>query len=107
MRCLSFFAAIITALSSVGCATTTRERAVSIALEEVAHRKLPLPEIYTVHVGELIAAVEFSPSYKLWRVDLGVPGRKEPLYRLTIHQSKGTVSDFTDCRAQEKPQSAL
>jgi hypothetical protein len=36
-------------------------------------------------------------------VDLGVPGRKEALYRLSIHQIKGTVSDFADDRALKSP----
>ena len=106
MMRVAFVASIIVALSCVGCATT-RERAVAIALEEVANRKRTLPETYTVHVGELIAAVELAPSYKLWRVDLGIPGRKEPLYSVSVHQTKGTVSDFTDHRALEKPKSAL
>ena len=95
-----FFASVFVAIFCVGCATTTRERAVAIALEEVAHRKLPLPETYTVHVGELVEAVQVGPSRTFWRIDLGVPGRKQPLYSMSVDHAKSTVIDFTAYRAR-------
>ena len=100
MARLPLFSTFVVALFCVGCATTTRERAVAIALEEVAHRKLPLPETYTVHVDELVEAPQVGPSSKFWRVELGVPGRKEPLYRMSVHQTKNTVIDFAAYHAR-------
>jgi hypothetical protein len=94
------FATLGVALFSAGCATATRERAVAIALEEVAHRKLPLPETYTVHVGELVEAVQVGPSRMFWRVELGAPGREDPLSTMSIDRTKSTVIVFTAYRAR-------
>jgi hypothetical protein len=82
-----------------GCAAT-RERAIAIAEREVAHRKLPLPENHTVDVSERIFALEVEPSYRIWRIEFHVTGRKDPLYSVWIDQRNGMVEDFTDHRRE-------
>jgi hypothetical protein len=95
-------AAIAIALFCAGCATPTRERAVAIATGEIANRKLPLPEDYTVHIGELVSVSQIEPARRLWKIEFRSAGRAEPLYTVTVDQGHRTVLDFTDHR-RERP----
>jgi hypothetical protein len=76
----------------VGCAAT-RDRAIAIAEGEVAHRKLPLPKSHTVDVSERVVALEVEPSYRIWRIEFRVSGRKDPLYSVSVDQRNGIVED--------------
>lgn len=90
---MKVFTLVVISVLCVGCAAT-RERAVAIAVGEVANRKLPLPPNYTVRVHEGFSFTEFEPSFKLWCVDLGVPDRKEPLYSVWVDQRNGNIRTF-------------
>ena len=94
------FAAIAAALLCAGCAAPTRERAVAIATGEVANRKLPLPENYAIHIGELVSVSAIEPAYKLWKIEFRTARRGEPLYSATVDQRHRTVQDFTDHRGE-------
>jgi hypothetical protein len=102
MRALQYFATVGIAILCTGClAATSRERAVAIATGDLASRKLPLPEDYTVHTGELVEVPELSPSYKLWKIEFSAAERGQPLYTAVVDQRHGTVQDFTDHRREK------
>lgn len=102
MRTLQCFAAIGIAIAFAGClAATSRERAVAIATGDLASRKLPLPEDYTVHTSELVSVSQIEPPEHFWKIEFRRPGRGEPLYAATVDQRHGTVQDFTDHRREK------
>ena len=98
------FAVIALSLGCVSCAVT-QERAVRVALRELADHKVSLPPHYTTRVADWHASVEADPDYELWHVEFGVPGRKEPLYSVSVERRFGTAYGFTDYRTLSKAES--
>jgi hypothetical protein len=102
MRALQWFAAIGIIILYTGClAATSRERAVAIAIGDLASRKLPLPEDYIVHIDERVSVSQIEPAEYFWKVEFRRAGRGEPLYTATVDQRRGTVQDFTDHRREK------
>ena len=102
MRALQCFAAIGLVILCAGClAATSRERAVAIVTGDVASRKLPLPEDYTVQTSELVSVSQIALPEYFWKVEFRRTGRGEPLYSATVDQRRGTVQDFTDHRREK------
>ena len=81
----------------LGCAVT-RERAGAIAERELARRKVPLPDNYTVRVVEGFSIPEGKRSATLWVVHVPAPHRKDWLYSLEIDPRSGAVTSFSDSR---------
>jgi hypothetical protein len=81
-----------------GCASVSRDQALSTAKGELTRRHCLLPPNYTVLVGEGVFQAEFGSPRPLWEVEFSAQTRhgKTPLYVVLINRRSGAVDMFSD-----------
>ena len=95
---------IVLAAAFVGCTAISQERAVSIAIAEVARRGLSLPKHHLTVVTSSEVTPEFAPRYPIWCVAFSVPGAKKALYEVCIDKYTREIETFVDVRHLSPPQ---